>query len=61
MLFYTRWGLRTIAVGEHPKAADTPGVVCVSGTLHQCDYGGMVAGIGGSFFTIGSVGRFDGC
>ena len=59
MLFKTPWGLRTRAVGEHPKAADTLGV-----NVHLVRYinvilGGMIAGIGGAYFTIGSVGRFD--
>ncbi|MFQ5593057.1 MAG: ABC transporter permease [Anaerolineae bacterium] len=58
-LFYTRWGLRTIAVGEHPRAADTLGI-----DVHRTQYvavtlGGMVAGLGGAYFTIGTVGRFD--
>jgi simple sugar transport system permease protein len=59
MLFYTRWGLRTIAVGEHPKAADTLGVNVFKTRYINVIIGGMIAGIGGSFFTIGSVGRFD--
>lgn len=59
MLFYTRWGLRTIAVGEHPKAADTLGVNVFKMRYINVIMGGMVAGIGGAHFTIGSVGRFD--
>lgn len=59
MLFYTRWGLRTIAVGEHPKAADTLGVNVFKVRYINVILGGMVAGIGGAYFTIGSVGRFD--
>ena len=59
MLFYTRWGLRTRAVGEHPKAADTLGINVFRMRYINVILGGMVAGIGGAFFTIGSVGRFD--
>ncbi len=59
MLFYTRWGLRTRAVGEHPKAADTLGVNVFRTRYINVIMGGLVAGIGGAFFTIGSVGRFD--
>ncbi|MDM8530433.1 ABC transporter permease [Anaerolineales bacterium HSG25] len=59
MLFYTRWGLRTIAVGEHPKAADTLGINVFRMRYINVIVGGMVAGLGGAYFTLGSVGRFD--
>ena len=59
MLFYTRWGLRTISVGEHPKAADTLGVNVFKMRYVNVVLGGMVAGLGGAYFTVGSVGRFD--
>lgn len=59
MLYFTRWGLRTIAVGEHPKAADTLGINVYKMRYINVIMGGMVAGIGGAYFTIGSVGRFD--
>ncbi|HRK90909.1 MAG TPA: ABC transporter permease [Anaerolineales bacterium] len=59
MLFYTPWGLRTRAVGEHPKAADTLGINVYLVRYVNVILGGMIAGLGGAYFTIGSVGRFD--
>ena len=59
LLFYTPWGLRTRAVGEHPKAADTLGINVFFTRYVNVIIGGMIAGIGGAYFTIGSVGRFD--
>ncbi len=59
VLFYTRWGLRTIAVGEHPKAADTLGVNVFKVRYINIIMSGMIAGLGGAYFTIGRVGQFD--
>ncbi len=59
LLFYTPWGLRTRAVGEHPKAADTLGINVYLTRYVNVILGGLIAGIGGAYFTIGSVGRFD--
>jgi general nucleoside transport system permease protein len=59
VLFYTPWGLRTRAVGEHPKAADTLGVNVYFMRYVNVILGGMIAGLGGAYFTVGSVGRFD--
>lgn len=58
-LFRTRWGLRVRAVGEHPRAADTVGIDVVAVRYRTVALGGMVAGLAGAFFTLGSVGRFD--
>jgi general nucleoside transport system permease protein len=58
-LFRTRWGLRTRAVGEKPRAADTVGINVFSTKYLNVIIGGLVAGFGGAYFTIGSVGRFD--
>jgi simple sugar transport system permease protein len=58
-LFYTRSGLRARAVGEHPEAADTLGINVYQVRYVNVVIGGMVAGFGGAWFTLGSVGRFD--
>ena len=57
-LFRTRWGLRTRAVGEHPVAADTVGIRVVAMRYRNVIVSGLIAGIGGAYFTIGSVGSF---
>lgn len=59
LLFYTRWGLRLRSVGEHPRAADTLGINVFRTRYMAVILGGMMAGFGGAFFTLGSVGRFD--
>ncbi len=59
LLYYTPWGLRTRAVGEHPKAADTLGINVYLMRYVNVILGGMLAGLGGAYFTIGAVGRFD--
>lgn len=58
-LFRTRWGLRSRAVGEHPKAADTLGINVYRMRYLNVMLGGMIAGFGGAYFTLGSVGAFN--
>jgi len=58
-LFKTKWGLRHRSVGEHPKAADTLGVNVFRTRYLACVLSGMVAGFGGAYFSLGSVGRFE--
>jgi general nucleoside transport system permease protein len=57
-LFSTRWGLRTRAIGEHPIAADTVGIQVIAMRYRNVIGAGLIAGIGGAYFTIGSVGSF---
>lgn len=58
-LFNTRWGLRVRAVGEHPRAADTVGIRVLFTRYRNVILGGIVAGIGGAYFSLGAVGRFE--
>ncbi len=57
-LFHTRWGLRVRAVGEHPQAADTVGINVNGTRFWNVSLAGAIAGLGGAFFTLGSVGIF---
>jgi simple sugar transport system permease protein len=57
-LFATRWGLRTRAVGEHPVAADTVGIRVYAIRYRNVIFSGVLAGIGGAYLTVGSVGTF---
>ncbi len=58
-LFKTRWGLRLRSVGEHPQAADTVGINVNSTRFWNVSLAGAIAGLGGAFFTLGSVGAFN--
>jgi general nucleoside transport system permease protein len=58
-MFHSRWGLRVRAVGEHPTAADTVGIRVLWIRYRNVILGGLIAGIGGAYLTIGSVGSFN--
>ncbi len=58
-LFYTRWGLRSRSVGEHPKAADTAGINVYWVRYRNVVLGGMIAGFGGAFLGLSQVARFE--
>ncbi len=58
-LFKTRWGLRLRSVGEHPQAADTVGINVNSTRFWNVSLAGAIAGLGGAYFTLGSVGAFN--
>jgi ABC-type uncharacterized transport system permease subunit len=58
-LFSTRWGLRVRAVGEHPVAADTVGIRVLATRYRNVIMGGLIAGIGGAYLTVGQSGTFS--
>lgn len=52
LLHRSRWGLRTKAVGEHPKAAETVGIDVIKLRYRNVILGGIFAGLGGAYLTI---------
>lgn len=58
-LYRTKWGLRTRAIGEYPKAAGTLGVDVNKLRYRNLMIAGAVTGVGGAWWPIGIVGRFD--
>ena len=59
ILYYTRWGLRTRAVGENPGAADTLGVKVQRNRYMNVIIGGLIAGLAGAWFSLETAGGFD--
>jgi simple sugar transport system permease protein len=59
LLFHTRWGLRTRATGEHPKAAETMGVNVFLVRYTRVIAGGGLAGLAGAFLSLEAVGAFE--
>jgi simple sugar transport system permease protein len=59
LLFRSRWGLRTRAVGEHPKAADTVGINVFRQRYLNVIAGCALAGLAGAYLTLESTGSFQ--
>jgi len=59
LLFRSRWGLRTRAVGEHPRAADTVGIDVLGLRYRNVIAGCALAGLAGAYLTLESTGSFQ--
>lgn len=58
-LFKSKWGLRMRSVGELPVAAESVGIDVNKVRFRNVLLAGAIAGFGGAFFTVGSVGSFS--
>ena len=59
LLFRSRWGLRTRAVGEHPRAADTVGINVIALRYRNVIIGGAFAGLAGAWLTLEQTASFQ--
>jgi ABC-type uncharacterized transport system permease subunit len=59
LLFRSRWGLRTRAVGEHPKAAETAGIDVIRVRYRNVVLGGVFAGLAGAYLSLEATNTFQ--
>jgi ABC-type uncharacterized transport system permease subunit len=59
LLFRSRWGLRTRAVGEHPKAAETVGISVVKLRYRNVMLSGILAALAGVSLSMESTNSFQ--
>ena len=57
-LYRTKYGLELRCLGENPRAIDTRGLSVTRRQYLAVVFGGMMAGLGGSFLTLASAGLF---
>lgn len=59
VIFRTAFGLRVRSVGEHPSAAETVGIDVIRTRYVAVIIGGLIAGLGGAWFSMESQGGFQ--
>jgi general nucleoside transport system permease protein len=59
MLFSSRWGLRTRASGEHPRAAETVGIDVIRLRYRNVVMSGALAALGGAWLSMEGTGGFS--
>lgn len=59
ILWHTKFGLRVRSVGENPHAAETLGIDVIRTRYTAVIIGGLIAGLGGAWFSMESQGGFQ--
>jgi simple sugar transport system permease protein len=59
ILFRSRWGLRTRAAGEHPRAAETVGINVIRLRYRNVIMAGIFAGLAGAYLTLEGTSSFQ--